>query len=305
MRIALLSGALLAIISFPALAEDMQSMPGMDMSAGHGQHDMGGMGMAWPTATAKTDASEQVGQEPPPSPPGNYAAERFYAPADMEAARMQLKDEHGGNIYSKTIVNLAEFQVHDGENGYRWDGEFWYGGDINRFVAKSEGEGGVNSGLGSGEVQALYSRAIDPYFDLQAGVRQDIKPTPMRTYATIGLEGLAPYWFETNGALFLSNRGELLGRLEGTYDLNLTQRLILQPRTEINLSAQNIQQTGVGAGVSNVELGLRLRYEVTREFAPYIGVSYDGAIGKTADYARQRGEDTNRTSFVVGIHSFF
>lgn len=298
--------AALSLIAFPVFAAGMdQSMPGMSMPQDHGQQGVSGMGMAWPTTPPNNADDEKIGQEPAPAAPTDSAADRFYDPAVMEAAKAQLKNEHGGDLYSKTIVNLAEFQVRNVENGYRWDGEFWYGGDINRFVAKSEGDGGVNSGVGSGEVQALYSRAIDPYFDLQAGVRQDIKPTPLRTYATVGLEGLAPYWFETNGALFLSNRGELLGRLEGLYDLNLTQRLILQPRTEINLSAQNIQQTGVGAGVSNVELGLRLRYEITREFAPYIGVSYDGAIGKTADYASQRGEEPHRTSFVVGIHSFF
>lgn len=296
----------LSLIAFPVLAESMdQSMPGMSMSQDHGQHDVGGMGMAWPTATPNKADEEKVGQEPAPAAPTDSAADRFYDPAAMQAAKAQLQNEHGGDLYSKTIVNLAEFQVRNGENGYRWDGEFWYGGDINRFVAKSEGDGGVNSGLGTGEVQALYSRAIDPYFDLQTGIRQDIKPTPLRTYGTVGFEGLAPYWFETNGALFLSNRGELLGRLEGLYDLNLTQRLILQPRTEINLSAQNIRQTGVGAGISNVELGLRLRYEITREFAPYIGVSYDGDIGKTADYANQRGDEPHRTSFVIGIHSFF
>ncbi|MFY9288452.1 MAG: copper resistance protein B [Alphaproteobacteria bacterium] len=300
MKTAVLLAALLGMISFRASAETMDhSMHGMAMPS---EHDMGDMA---PTTMPKADESEKVGQEPPPAPPADFAAERFYSATEMEAARAQLREEHGGNVTSKTIVNLAEFQVRDGENGYRWDGEFWYGGDINRFVAKSEGEGSVNSGLSSGEVQALYSRAIDPYFDLQAGVRQDIKPTPVRTYATIGLEGLAPYWFETNGAFFLSNRGELLGRLEGTYDLNLTQRLILQPRAEINLSAQNISQTGIGAGVSNVELGLRLRYELQREFAPYIGISYDNEIGKTADYTRQQGEEPRRVSFVIGIHSFF
>jgi copper resistance protein B len=277
----------------------------MSMPQDHSQHDMGSMDMAWPTTPPNKVDEEKVGQESAPTPPKESAADRFYDPAAMAAAKEQLQMEHGGDLYSKTIVNLAEFQARNGDNGYRWDGEFWYGGDIHRLVIKSEGDGSVDSGLGSAEVQVLHSHAITPYFDLQAGVRQDIKPTPMRTYGTVGLEGLAPYWFETNGALFLSNRGELLGRIEGLYDLNLTQRLILQPRTEINLSAQNIQQTGVGAGVSNVELGLRLRYEVTREFAPYIGVSYDGAVGKTADYARQRGDDPHRTSFVIGIHSFF
>src|SRR5690606_20487158 len=137
----------------------------------------------------------------------------------------------------------------------------------------SEGEG-ENGGLEHAEVQALYSRAVGPYFDLQAGVRQDLEPRPRRTYATIGIEGLAPYWFEVEGALFLSDRGGLSARLGASYDLRLTQRLILEPRVEASLAASDDAAVGVGRGLSDAEAGLRLRYEVRREFAPYVGVSH-------------------------------
>ena len=143
--------------------------------------------------------------------------------------------------------------------------------DLNRIVVKSEGEGRRASGVEAAEAQLLYSRAVGPYFDLQAGVRQDLQSGPRRTYATLGFEGLVPYWFETTGSLFLSDQGDLLGRLEGALDLRLTQRWILQPRGEVNLAAQHIPKLGVGSSVSNVELGLRLRYEIRREFAPYVG----------------------------------
>jgi copper resistance protein B len=203
------------------------------------------------------------------------------------------------------MFNLAEYQVRDGRDGYRWDGEGWFGGDINRLVVKSEGSGSFGEGVEDAEIQALYSRAIGPYFNLQAGVRHDITPNPSRTYATIGFEGLAPYWFEVEGALFLSDKGDLLARVEGYYDQRITQRLVLQPRAELNFAAQDVPETGTGAGLSDVELGLRLRYEVTREFAPYIGVSWDRRIGDTARYARLAGENAGATSFVIGVRTWF
>lgn len=248
---------------------------------------------------------EDVGSEPPPHPPTDYAADRFYDPDVMNSARAELRKEHGGELISNIMLNLGEYQLRNGEDGYRWDGEARVGGDIDRLVLKSEGEGGVSSGIDTAEIQALYSRAISPYFDLQGGLRQDFKPTPMRTYATVGFEGLAPYWFDTEGALFLSNHAEILGRLQGTYDLQLTQRWILQPRAEINVAAQNVPEIGIGSGVSNIELGLRLRYEVRREFAPYVGISFDRKLGNTAHLARLRGDDTQQTSIVFGIRTWF
>jgi len=221
----------------------------------------------------------------------------------MARARAQLRMEHGGSLISKVMLSLGELQVRDGENGYRWEGEAWVGGDLNRFVAKTEGEGADE--LEAAEVQALYSRAVSPYFDLQAGLRQDFQSGPKRTYATVGFEGVAPYWFETSGALFLSSKGELLGRLEGTYDLRLTQRWILQPRVEANLSGRDIPELALGSGVANIELGLRLRYEIKREFAPYVGVSFDRKFGGTADYARAAGKDVEATSFVIGLRAWF
>ncbi len=223
----------------------------------------------------------------------------------MAGPRAAFQDESGGQAFSQIMVNLAELQVGSSHPGYRWDGEGWFGGDINRFVVKSEGSGASSNGVEDAEVQALYSRAIGPYFNLQAGVRQDIQPTPARTYATVGFEGLAPYWFEVGGALFLSTKGDLLGRLEGYYDQNITQRLILQPRVELNFAAQDVPENQIGAGLSNAELGLRLRYEISREFAPYIGVSWDRKVGRTADFSRMQGEDASSLNFVVGVRSWF
>ena len=264
---------------------------------------LAGLALAAATgAQAQVGAASGVANSAPPPAPSDHAAESLYDPAVMAAARRQLALEHGGGTYSMVMANIAE---HDtGGDGYRWEGEAWFGGDIDRFVVKSEGEGG-RDGVGKAEIQGLYSRAVGPYFNLQAGVRQDLRPRPMRTYATVGFEGLAPYWFEVSGALFLSTKGELLGRLESYYDQRVTQRLILQPRVELNLAAQDVRETGTAAGLSDAELALRLRYELTRQFAPYVGVSYDRKFGAAADYARQAGERAEETRVIVGVRAWF
>jgi copper resistance protein B len=156
----------------------------------------------------------------------------------------------------------------------------------------------------SAELQALYSRAIGVYTDLQVGMRQDFNPG-RATYATVGVESLLPYWFEVEAAAFVSSKGQVLGRLEGYYDLLLTNYLILQPRVELNFAAQNSAENFIGKGLSNAELGLRLRYEFTREFAPYFGISWDRKIGQTADYRQALGHGTEDVSFVFGVRTFF
>lgn len=299
----------------PSGSHDMASMPGMKIPPAGGMKDMPGMksmpaagqpaGSAAEMAAMPGMTEPEIPNGPPPPPPTDHAADRFFDPAAMAASRALLRQEHGGLNLSKVMANIAEYQARSrGGAGYRWDGQAWFGGDINRFVLKSEGEGSRRDGLDSAEVQALYSHAIGPYFNVQGGVRQDFSPHA-RTYATVGAEGLAPYWFDVEGALFLSTQGELLGRAEATYDLRLSQRLILQPRVELNLAAQDTRETRTGSGLSNAELGLRLRYEITREFAPYIGLSYDRKFSKTASYARAIGEDPEATSLVVGIRAWF
>lgn len=247
-------------------------------------------------------ASGEVGNEPAPAAPTDHAAERFYSADEMAAARRQLRREHGGAVISNVMVDMAEFQFSDDETTFHWEGEGWIGGDINRFVFKTEGEAGEDD-VESAEVQALYSRAMGPYFDLQAGVRYDIEPSPNRAYAVLGFEGVAPYWFETTGALFVSDEGEVSARLEGSYDARLTQGLILQPRAEINFSAEDVPELEIGSGVTDVELGLRLRYDITRNFSPYVGVSYEAKLGDTADYASAAGEDESETRLVLGIRA--
>ena len=238
----------------------------------------------------------------PTSPP--RAADAIWGADAMRASREDLQKTHGDYPLFWFQADRAEVQVRQGSNGYLWDMQGYYGGTTQRFWFKSEGEGAFGEKVEDAEFQALYSRAIAPFFDLQAGVRQDIGG-PDTTHAVIGIQGVAPYMFEVDGAIFLSHRGDLTARFEAELDQKITQRLILQPRTEINLSAQDIPELGIGAGIDKVELGLRLRYEIKREFAPYIGVEQSWRIGGSADFVSARGEDNSVTNYVVGIRFWF
>ena len=250
-------------------------------------------------------AEPATAQAAPPPVPTDHAADAVWGADAMAPSRALLQREHGGMAMNQVMVDLAEVQFRQGRDGYRWEGEGWWGGDINRFVAKTQGEGDWRRAPDDAEVQALYARAIGPYYNLQAGVRQDIGKGPKRTYAVIGLEGLAPYWFETEASVFLSDKGDVTARLEGWYDQRITQRLIIQPRAEVNLAAQNVPEQRVGAGLSSAEAGLRLRYEVAREFAPYIGVSWERKLGRTGRYADSAGEGRGGAALVLGVRAWF
>jgi copper resistance protein B len=219
----------------------------------------------------------------------------------MAPARADLYQEHGGMFASKFLLDLAATQDRDDEDGYQWDGEAWLGGDLNRIVIKSEGESYIDEAVESAEVEAVYSRAIGPYFDLQAGIRHDFQPEPSRTYAAFGFEGLAPYWYEIEGTLFLSDEGDLFGRFKGHYDQLITQRFVLETVAEINLSAQEMRDEGTGSGLVDAELGLRLRYEIEREVAPYLGFSWTSKFGDTARFARASGESKEHSSLLAGL----
>ena len=291
-------GLVLLAVALPAQAQTMDhsahEMPQSETSPAadpHAGHDMGG--------------DETIPKGTPPPVPTDHAADALYDPAVMARARAAMVKESGGMIFSQLMIDRLEYRVQDGRDGYHWEGEGWIGGDINRLAIKSEGEGAVGAALESAEVQALYSRAIDPWWNIVGGVRQDFRPQPERTYATIGIEGLAPYWFEVEGQIFLSHKGDAHLRLEGSYDQRITQQLILQPAVEVNLAAQDVPEIGIGSGLSDIELGLRLRYEIAREFAPYVGVNWERKLGDTARFARAEGEGASATSLVVGVRFWF
>ncbi len=235
-----------------------------------------------------------------------HAADSIWGAEAMAPSRKQLARENGDMKTGMILLERLEarFAADGGEDGYVWDAQGWYGGDINRFVVKTEGEGEFGGTVEDAEIQAIYSRAIGPFFDLQAGVRFDPEPNT-RTHLVVGVQGLAPYMFHVDSALFLSDRGDLTARIEGEYDQKITQQLILQPRIEIELAAQDIPERDIGAGITKIKPGLRLRYELQPEFAPYIGVEYEAKVGQTANLARLAGEDPDGFKLIVGLRAWF
>lgn len=246
-------------------------------------------------------------ETPPPAAAGSgppRAADAIWGAEAMAASREDLRRTHGDFPVFWFQGDRLEAQVRGGADLYLWDIQGYYGGPTERLWFKSEGEGEFGSSPEDAEVQALYAKAFAPFWDVQAGLRHDLGG-PGTTHAVIGVQGLAPYMFEVDAALFLSTRGDLTVRIEAEVDQRITQRLILQPRIEANLAAQDIALLGIGAGLDQIEVGARLRYEIAREFAPYVGIEQSWRTGRSASLARARGEDPSTTSFIAGIRFWF
>ena len=213
-------------------------------------------------------------------------------------------------IFTYLLLDQLEYRSNrDGGNTLRWDGQGWIGGDYNKLWIKTEGERQTARSSGDAEVQALYSRLVAPFWSFQAGVRHDVRyggiSNPSRTMAVIGFQGLAPYEFDVEPVLFIGKGGDVSARLTGTYDVLLTQRLIAQPRFETSVSSRKVEQFDIGSGFNYVELGLRVRYEIKREIAPYIGVSWLRKLGSTAGMARNAGSPVDNLSVAAGLRLWF
>ena len=204
----------------------------------------------------------------------------------------------------KVMINKLEVRNTDGPNPLVLKADAWIGKDLNKFWFKTEVER-VDGKTEGAEVQFLYSRAVAPFWDLQAGWRRNVKPKPDRDYLALGFKGLAPYLFEVDAGVFIGESEQIGARLDAEYEYMLTQKLILSPEIEMNAYSKNDEAVGIGSGLSDMALGLRLRYEVRREFAPYIGVNWTKKFGQTADFARADGEDTSDVQIVAGIRAWF
>jgi copper resistance protein B len=213
-----------------------------------------------------------------------------------------------------TLVDALEYRPRtggsQGNDDYRWDIEGWYGGDYNRLWFKSEGQKDTAFKADYDvDFQLLYGRFIQKYYDLQMGGRVETQSfrgrNVTRSLGVIGIEGLVPYNYEFESALFIDQNGAVSARLSLTKDMLLTQRLILQTRFETNAAIQRIEKFTTGSGLNNLEFGLRLRYEIRREFAPYVGISLDKSFGETATLVRQEGGDPTQIRFVVGVRAWF
>jgi copper resistance protein B len=205
---------------------------------------------------------------------------------------MDMQPVMDRGIFAHAILNEFEGRFNGSNPEFRWDGQGWVGTDYDKLWIKSEGTLQSNGTLDDGQQQFLYSRAITTYFDLQGGLRSDLDSRPTRNWAAFGIQGLAPYFFDLDLTGYASGQDHLAAKLEASYDLLITQRLILQPQIELNLYSKADPARLVGAGFSDIDTGLRLRYEFSRKLAPYLGVVYEGRFGQSASYARRLGEST-------------
>lgn len=209
-------------------------------------------------------------------------------------------------IFKHALLDQFEDRTNGPDHELRWDGEAWVGTDTNRLWLKSEGFAN-DSGVSDGDQEFLYDRPIPrlKYFDAQVGVRADLDSGPARAWAALGIEGLAPYFFEFAPTLYIRNDGRVAGRMSGSYDMLLTQRWIVQPEAELNFYSKDDPARGIGSGFSELDTGVRLRYEISRKFAPYIGFAYNGLYSNTASYARRAGESTSDPRLVFGLRLWY
>lgn len=218
-------------------------------------------------------------------------------------APQHTKPVMDSQTFAMLLADQVEHSFAHPARSFRFNGQSWIGGDYNRLWINTEGTRVYEGGLEDADIQFLYGRLVAPFWDLQGGVRYfRAKPgAPSRGSAVIGIQGLAPYWFELQAATFISHKGEVSGRVEAEYDVLLTQRLIAQPRVETNLAVQSVRELGIGRGLSDAEVGLRVRYEIRREIAPYVGLVLTSRFGRTADFARADNEPVRSLGLVIGV----
>lgn len=215
--------------------------------------------------------------------------------------RLRLGDEHR---YSALLVNRLERNYGEDDNATPYDAQAWFGTSYDRLVVKAEGERSRGE-LEHARTELLWGHALAAYWDAQLGIRYDSGEGPNREWLAVGIQGLAPYWFELDATAYLGASGRTALRFEAEYELLVTQRLILQPRIEVNAYGKSDRDRGIGSGLSDAAVGLRLRYEITRQFAPYIGVEWVNRYGETKDLARQAGGRGSDTRLVAGIRFWF
>ena len=227
---------------------------------------------------------------------------------DADRAAAIAPDEshlvHDNGIFSYWLVDRLEAWSADAGTGVAWEAQGWVGTDLDRLWVRSEGER-IDGHLHGADLELLYGRSVGPWWDVVAGVRHEAIPGMPQDFAAIGVMGLAPYKFEVSATAYLGTGGQTAARLEVEYETLLTNRLILQPRIEASAHGRDDARRGIGSGLGTVEAGLRLRYEVNRQFAPYIGIVRERAFGNTADLRRDAGDDIDDTRVVAGVRFWF
>jgi copper resistance protein B len=266
--------------------EHMHPNPSPAEQSGHDHHD----------AQADQPTESELAHVPPPPPE--------QAMGDMsEQAMAEMMGMDDTETFGMALFDQFEWRDADGSNAFAWDGRAWYGDDYDKALLKTEGERIGDDNAGSAEL--LWDHVISRWWSLQGGVAHDFGAGPSRTWATFGVQGLAPYWFEVEALMYVGEQGRTAARFSTEYEMFLTQRLVLQPKLELDLYGKDDVANGIGSGLSDAEVGLRLRYEIRREFAPYIGVVWSRQFGATADLVRDRGDDAQDVQFVVGLRAWF
>jgi copper resistance protein B len=291
-RCSVLCGCLLLLTVHPAVAQT-------DPHAGHQQ------------PKPKTTGAEKPASAEPHKhmPAGDQGLPAFIPPITDEDRKAAFPEVQGHAVHDKAVNSFVlfdqlEWQAGDGPSGVNVDTRGWIGGDRNRLWFRGEGEGDRN-GVGEAQGHLLYGRQFSRWWDLVVGVRQDVRPGPAQTWAAFGVQGLAPHWFEIEATGYIGAGGGTHARLEVEYELLLTNRLILQPLAEVEVFGKSDPKRGVGSGPSTTDVGFRLRYELRREFAPYVGVTWRNKWGKTADLAEAAGEETGGPRLVGGLRLWF
>jgi len=275
----------------PDTAVEDDAHAGMDHSGQHMAH-------------APADPDDTPGDAPPPPVPTDHAADAVFSPAIMARSRAAMRSDMRFST-TALMFDSFEYRARKGKDGYLVEGALWTGGDTDRAVLAFEAEGAFGEKPEGFELDAYWSHAINPWFNLQLGVRHDLRPDPNRSYALVGLQGLLPYWIEAEGQLFVSNKGDVHVMALASHDIRVTQRLVIEPEIEFDLAMQDVPELGIGAGINTLELSARMRYELARNFAPYIGVSWERKLGDSADFARIEGERPSVVSFLIGLRAWF
>lgn len=288
---ALTAGFVMPAAAEPGQAQQQRQMHEMDHSQMHGMDHSQSKVVSPSSQQTRTQSRTPI----PPLTDADRAAV-YTAPGGHEV--------HDTSLNSFFIFEKLEWQDADDASALNWEAQGWIGGDVDRLWLRSEGER-TDAKTEEAEVHALWGHAISPWWDMVGGVRQDFKPGDPQTWAAFGIQGMALYNFEAQATAYLGEGGQTAARLEADYDILLSNKLILQPTAEFNFYGKNDAQRGVGSGLSESDVGLRLRYEIRPEFAPYIGVTWNKAYGKTADYARDEGENDNEARLVLGVRLWF
>ena len=248
------------------------------------------------SSTPTSDAADRPAPaHVPPPPPEHVMGDMAY---DEMVEVMGMDDRAPFGLFSLDRLERVE------GGATAWSLQASLGGDVDRVVLRSEGER-VDGGIDHADLELLWGHAIAPFWDSRVGLRHDLGRGPARTWAGFGVQGLAPYWFEVSATAYFGTQGRTALRVEADYELLLTQRLVLQPRVELNAYGKDDPEARTGSGLSDASIGVRLRYEIRRELAPYIGVQQARRFGDTADYARAHGEDASDLEWVAGVRVWF